>query len=434
MGRGSDATALKGNLNVSGSYIPGQDSPPINPYVTSKNPKINYAPTITSDFEYVYYDEFFGPLYKKGNKLLNTSDKDKVIGFGDIAVIKDPPDNIKMPPLTGDIVPPNTKEFYPGDVISLYGEFVPIESGCDLIALTFNWKIELFHSTGRYEYMSATTSGIDRYPTNCVSSSQWEAISPSNLPDYQWDRNSEGNIIGSVTLETIDINGYPNKSEEYFVSVKYKPNTPILEIVDQGPNTITLHMRSEGADEFQVNTYSSTHQGTSPFVTDQEVYTLSDWKLADAVWVTSENQYGTSEQSLRIYNRPYAKLPYSCTFYWDFDNWNTYNNGIRSRVNMDETGYDDLGRLEMEANVNGSLRQNIADLYLDLHNEENVGLSFMMKDFGDENHDKDAIYLSVDGGCSFTQIYQFYPESYPDDWNQYTIDLSQKAQDLGLQL
>jgi transglutaminase-like putative cysteine protease len=61
LGRAPDLSYIKSTLNISGT-ISSSESQPTGVGVSAKKPKINYPPTLTSVFEYVYHDQFFGSL------------------------------------------------------------------------------------------------------------------------------------------------------------------------------------------------------------------------------------------------------------------------------------------------------------------------------------------------------------------------------------
>jgi hypothetical protein len=130
--------------------------------------------------------------------------KGVIVGIYDDVYIQNPPAYTPFPPMSSDIMQPNTYNFAPGDNIRFYAQF---NSGyCDTYAWTFNWKVELYHKTGTYEYMTATTQGYDNWPTYCKSSSQWKTTASSNIPDYEWERNEDGSINGKIIVQTVDIN------------------------------------------------------------------------------------------------------------------------------------------------------------------------------------------------------------------------------------
>lgn len=68
------------------------------------------------------------------------------------------------------------------------------------------------------------------------------------------------------------------------------------------------------------------------------------------------------------------------------------------------------------------------DLYLDLLGKTNVACSFDLLFFGDETQDQDAIFLSNDGGVSFTRIFSLNPDGYDaDEFIPILLDIDELA-------
>lgn len=64
-----------------------------------------------------------------------------------------------------------------------------------------------------------------------------------------------------------------------------------------------------------------------------------------------------------------------------------------------------------------------ADLCLDLSGNNDVKLSFWMKDNNDDTHGEDGLWYSDNGGKSFKKIYAFQPSTTPNEHRQYNLDL-----------
>ncbi|MEO1434054.1 MAG: T9SS type A sorting domain-containing protein [Bacteroidota bacterium] len=78
---------------------------------------------------------------------------------------------------------------------------------------------------------------------------------------------------------------------------------------------------------------------------------------------------------------------------------------------------------------------NRADMRLNLAGEENVSLSFWWMEWNDETHPQDGVFLSVNGGASFTKIYDFLGSVTTDlEYQAVILDLSTIAADAGLTL
>jgi hypothetical protein len=59
----------------------------------------------------------------------------------------------------------------------------------------------------------------------------------------------------------------------------------------------------------------------------------------------------------------------------------------------------------MDVSINGHYCTNEAWMHLNLSGESDVALSFWWKETGDESHTTDGIYLSDNGGGTFTKVY-----------------------------
>ena len=96
-----------------------------------------------------------------------------------------------------------------------------------------------------------------------------------------------------------------------------------------------------------------------------------------------------------------------------------------------KTGYNAvaLGRRS-----DGNYVTNALDLYLNYAGQTQLVLTFWMWDNADESHVQDGIYLSIDEGKTFTKIYSFLPETYPDSYQFYNLNIKQLALDKSISL
>ncbi len=92
--------------------------------------------------------------------------------------------------------------------------------------------------------------------------------------------------------------------------------------------------------------------------------------------------------------------------------------------------------LTMDDSVDaGALSQNEAWLRLDLTGETDVELTFDWKEFGDETHAQDGVYLSDTDGGSFVKVLDLNGGSTTNDvWQTITLDLDAAAAGAGLSL
>lgn len=91
--------------------------------------------------------------------------------------------------------------------------------------------------------------------------------------------------------------------------------------------------------------------------------------------------------------------------------------------------------LGMDFTTGGSYQTNEAWLSLDLSGLSNVLLDFWWADWNDETHSQDGVYISDDGGASFTKIQALKGSDYEDlAWRNFVLDLSALADDNSLTL
>ncbi len=72
----------------------------------------------------------------------------------------------------------------------------------------------------------------------------------------------------------------------------------------------------------------------------------------------------------------------------------------------------------------GSFNLNEADLHLDLSGNSGLRLGFWWSDWNDETHPQDGIYVSDNGGTSFTKVLDLNGDSYTDlSWTHFDLSL-----------
>ncbi|MEM9025209.1 MAG: hypothetical protein AAGB22_15785, partial [Bacteroidota bacterium] len=124
-----------------------------------------------------------------------------------------------------------------------------------------------------------------------------------------------------------------------------------------------------------------------------------------------------------------ARVPYYTGFEGGFDgNWTTSSTDPsrgRVRVTSSHSPYNGSDHLTLDVNSGGSAVNQRADLHIDLSGETQVELRFWWKDFGDENHDQDAIYFSDNGGNNFKRVY--FLKDGPSDYTEVVLDLDDLA-------
>ncbi len=131
---------------------------------------------------------------------------------------------------------------------------------------------------------------------------------------------------------------------------------------------------------------------------------------------------------------PYAALSYSTGFETGaFDNhWETYSTGD-GRVQL-VTAYSPRGsyHMTMDDPTSGGYTTNEAWLLLNLSGHSQVDLTFYWKEFADESHSTDGVYLSDNGGASFVKVYNLTGGT--STYQQIALDIDALASSNGLTL
>jgi len=135
----------------------------------------------------------------------------------------------------------------------------------------------------------------------------------------------------------------------------------------------------------------------------------------------------------------YATLPYSTGFESGVLDafWQTASSAEgRILVTTANAPYAGAWHLTLDDSVNGSLyAQNEAWLKLNLAGKTQVSLSFRWKEFGDETHSQDGIYVSDNGGASFVKVVNLNGGSSSNNvWQLVNVDLDALAASAGLSL
>ena len=135
----------------------------------------------------------------------------------------------------------------------------------------------------------------------------------------------------------------------------------------------------------------------------------------------------------------YAALPYSTGFETtSVDQYWSLVEGIEGRITVATANGPFAGsrHLTMDDEVNGgSFSQNEAWLRMNLANESQVNLAFQWKEFGDETHSQDGIYLSSNGGASFSKVHNLNGASVTNNtWQSVSLDIDQLAASAGVAL
>lgn len=159
--------------------------------------------------------------------------------------------------------------------------------------------------------------------------------------------------------------------------------------------------------------------------------------------VTDDGGFQNSDGATASVSFPpgnFASLPYSTGFESGAVDqfWQLFAGGSEGRILVTSANTPHTGsfHLTMDDNLNGgAFSQNEAWLRLDLSGESQVELDFWWKDFSDENHVQDGVFLSDDDGASFTKVLDLNGQSFTNNvWNNFNLDIDQLASSNGLSL
>lgn len=131
----------------------------------------------------------------------------------------------------------------------------------------------------------------------------------------------------------------------------------------------------------------------------------------------------------------YAELPYLDGFEDGSFNsfWNTSSTSGFGRVQV--TSANQPGgdyHATMDVTTNGNYSTNRMDLGVQLAYYSSVEMSFDWKEFNDENNTEDGVYLSVNGGSSYTKIHDLTGGT--SQYQRITLDIKALATAAGLTL
>lgn len=131
----------------------------------------------------------------------------------------------------------------------------------------------------------------------------------------------------------------------------------------------------------------------------------------------------------------YAGIPYYTGFENGLDTfWQLKSSNSAGRIRIDSSCAARSGTksLVMDQNVNGTYAQNEAWLRLNLRDKNNVKIRFWWREYGDENNTQDGVFMSDDGGNTFTKAIELRGSF--EAWTQYLVSLDELAKMHGLKL
>ncbi len=155
--------------------------------------------------------------------------------------------------------------------------------------------------------------------------------------------------------------------------------------------------------------------------------------------VTDDNgvtSIDTTEVSIYDPSNYYATLPYSTGFetgnldpFWSIKTSNPVGRIQVSNANEPHRG---SYHLLMDVNSSGNYATNEAWLRLNLAGETQVDLIFWWKEFNDESHSEDGVYLSDNDGATFVKVFDLVGGS--KTWQEIVLDIDNLASLNGMTL
>lgn len=285
-----------------------------------------------------------------------------------------------------------------------------------------------------YDYVGYFNFGTD------VSSHNYTTSSNTSITTvYNCDSDANQLRVGSCSAA-------PNTGGDY-VSVEFNvpAGTDKLRLLLRGgwqSNHSEVHIDGQYQRDFTLNTANCNTNYTYVYIynisnhtqdgkvviklVDPEAGCTGDFNIDQMyVYAANCNQSG------------YAKLPYYTNFSSGvFDNyWLTQSSNEFGRARLTNLNgpYSGGYHLVMDAFPNNNYVTNQADLRVDLSSCTSPRLAFRWKEFMDETHTADGVYLSDDGGENFVKVHDLTGAAN-NTWTYVNLDLAALAASNSLSL
>jgi PKD repeat protein len=275
-----------------------------------------------------------------------------------------------------------------------------------------------------------SSTGATSYSWNFGDSQTSTATNPSHT------YTSTGTF--TVTLTATNSCGSDQEVKTNYITVTCTP--PVAGFTGSptsgnAPLTVSFTDQSTGASswswDFGDGVGTSTAQNPNYTYNSPGTYTVS---------LTATNSCGSDDEIKTNYitvNEAggYASLPYSTGFEsGTFDQyWTTQSSGDgRIRLLTTNTPHSGSYHMVMDNAVSGTYSQNEAWLHLNLAGKSQVELTFWWKEFNDEAQTQDGVFLSSNGGSSFTKVYSLTGGT--STYEEIVLDIDALAASYGLSL
>jgi photosystem II stability/assembly factor-like uncharacterized protein len=213
------------------------------------------------------------------------------------------------------------------------------------------------------------------------------------------------------------------------------PNFPVNRLV-YDPDNYCLYAASDVGVYYKASDMTAWER----FGNNLPYVMAADMKINSSTGKLVLATHGRGMWEADTHKHLYADIPYTDGFesgdfgdYWYFQ---TSTSRGRVQVTSGYTPYEGSYHVTMDVNV-GSSEYNRNELWLrvNLKGKNYAKMQFRWKDFDDETHSSDGVYLSDDGGASFVKIHSFDPGATANNvWQTLTLDLKQLAYQNNLDL
>ncbi len=154
-------------------------------------------------------------------------------------------------------------------------------------------------------------------------------------------------------------------------------------------------------------------------------------------WEIDSDGFAFDDISLHSFDTThcYASIPYETGFENGLDScWftSTSNPNGRIRITPDFSPHSGVNALATDVVSNGNLSINHSRLHLDLSSQDDVFMSYWIKEFGDEDHPEDGVYFSDDWGMTYTKVLNLFGNY--KNWTKTYLSISDIAAQYGLDL
>jgi hypothetical protein len=164
---------------------------------------------------------------------------------------------------------------YPGGNVTYVGQFVDAD-GSGSTANSWDWSLSFLSDKGTYIVASAT---------GLTTGDPWQyswTVNVGTLPNgYNWSRNSNGQIMGKVTVGCWDSDGYYHSAE---MDISYNDVPPNNDFVYKTISTAQPNLTAHNS--IQISNSQILSPGSINFIAGSSIYIYPETNIASGSWVT----------------------------------------------------------------------------------------------------------------------------------------------------